>query len=73
MGLYLLNSAAVAVLSTVVVMALAIPAAYALSVRKVRRWTDALFFVISTRFMPFAAVIIPIFLLLRESSACWTT
>ncbi|TDT34271.1 carbohydrate ABC transporter permease [Naumannella halotolerans] len=66
MGLYLLNSAAVAVLSTVVVMALAIPAAYALSVRKVRRWTDALFFVISTRFMPFAAVIIPIFLLLRE-------
>lgn len=67
MGVHLLNSAALSILSTVVVMALAIPAAYALSVRKVKKWTDVLFFVISTRFMPFAAVIIPIFLLLRQA------
>ncbi|MGY4719705.1 carbohydrate ABC transporter permease [Naumannella cuiyingiana] len=66
MGLYLLNSAAVSIGSTIVVMALAIPAAYALSVRRISKWSDALFFVISTRFMPFAAVIIPIFLLLRQ-------
>lgn len=66
MGLYLANSAAVSILSTVVVMALAIPAAYALSVRPIGRWQDALFFFISTRFMPVAASIIPVFLLLRS-------
>ncbi|GAB3759931.1 carbohydrate ABC transporter permease [Microlunatus parietis] len=65
MGLYLANSAAVSILSTLVVMALAIPAAYALSVRPIGRWQDALFFFISTRFMPVAASIIPVFLLLR--------
>ncbi len=66
MGLYLLNSFFVAVLSTVVVMLLAIPAAYALSVRPIGRWQDALFFFISTKFMPVAASIIPVFLLLRS-------
>jgi sorbitol/mannitol transport system permease protein len=65
MGLYLANSAAVSILSTVAVMALAIPAAYALSVRPITKWRDALFFFISTKFMPIAASIIPIFLLLR--------
>ena len=66
MGLYLLNSFFVAVLSTIVVMLLAIPAAYALSVRPIGRWQDALFFFISTKFMPVAASIIPVFLLLRS-------
>lgn len=65
MGLYLANSAAVSVLSTLAVMALAIGASYALSVRRIGRWQDALFFFISTKFMPLAAIIIPIFLLLR--------
>ncbi|MET0693085.1 MAG: carbohydrate ABC transporter permease, partial [Propionibacteriaceae bacterium] len=65
MGLYLANSAAVAILSTIAVMALAIPAAYALSVRPIGKWQDALFFFISTKFMPVAASIIPVFLLLR--------
>jgi sorbitol/mannitol transport system permease protein len=66
MGLYLLNSLFVAVLSTVVVMMLAIPAAYALSVRPIGRWQDGLFFFISTKFLPVAASIIPVFLLLRS-------
>jgi sorbitol/mannitol transport system permease protein len=65
MGLYLLNSLFVSVLSTVVVMGLAIPAAYALSVRPIGKWRDGLFFFISTKFMPVAAAIIPVFLLLR--------
>ena len=65
MGLYLANSAALSILSTVAVMLLAIPAAYALSVRPIGRWQDALFFFISTKFMPVAASIIPVFLLLR--------
>jgi polyol transport system permease protein len=66
MGLYLLNSLFVAVLSTVIVMLLAIPAAYALSVRPIGRWQDGLFFFISTKFLPVAASIIPVFLLLRS-------
>ncbi len=66
MGLYLLNSLFVSVLSTLVVMALAIPAAYALSVRPIGKWQDALFFFISTKFMPVAASIIPVFLLFRS-------
>ena len=66
MGLYLLNSLFVSVLSTVVVMLLAIPAAYALSVRPIGRWQDGLFFFISTKFLPVAASIIPVFLLLRS-------
>lgn len=65
MGLYLANSAALSILSTVLVMGLAIPAAYALSVRPIGKWQDALFFFISTKFMPVAASIIPVFLLLR--------
>lgn len=65
MALYLANSAAVSILSTIAVMALAIPAAYALSVRPIGKWRDALFFFISTKFMPVAASIIPVFLLLR--------
>jgi sorbitol/mannitol transport system permease protein len=65
MGLHLLNSLFVSVLSTVAVMGLAIPAAYALSVRPIGKWQDALFFFISTKFMPVAASIIPVFLLLR--------
>ncbi|MFX4273846.1 carbohydrate ABC transporter permease [Propionibacteriaceae bacterium Y1685] len=67
MGLYLANSFAVAILSTIAVMLLAIPAAYALSVRRIGKWSDALFFFISTRFMPIAAVIVPIFLALRAT------
>jgi polyol transport system permease protein len=65
MALYLLNSLFLAVGSTIVVMLLAIPAAYALSVRPIIRWRDGLFFFISTKFMPIAASIIPVFLLLR--------
>ena len=47
-------------------MLLAIPAAYALSVRPIGRWQDGLFFFISTKFLPVAASIIPVFLLLRS-------
>ncbi|MBO0812987.1 MAG: carbohydrate ABC transporter permease, partial [Microlunatus sp.] len=69
MGIYLANSAALSIFSTVAVMALAIPAAYGLSVRRVKRWQDLLFFFISTKFMPVAASIIPVFLLLRVIGA----
>ncbi len=69
MAPYLINSATASIFSTVVVLVLAIPAAYALSVRPIPRTRDALFFFISTRFMPVAAAIIPIYLLLQTLGA----
>lgn len=66
---YLANSLTASVMSTVIVLLLAIPAAYGLSVRPLIKSTDALFFFISTRFMPIAAAIIPIYLLLQNLGA----
>ena len=68
-AIYLINSLTASVMSTLIVLALAIPAAYGLSIRPIVKWTDALFFFISTRFMPIAAAIIPIYLLLRNLGA----
>ena len=65
LSIYLLNSLTSSVLSTLIVLALAIPAAYALSVRPIKKWRDALFFFISTRFMPIAASVIPVYLILK--------
>jgi len=66
---YLTNSLTASVMSTLIVLLLAVPAAYGLSVRPLIRSSDALFFFISTRFMPVAAAIIPIYLLLQNFGA----
>jgi len=58
----LLNSLTASVLSTIIVLLLAIPAAYALSIRPVRKWTDVLFFFLSTRMLPAVAGLLPIYL-----------
>ncbi len=58
----LLNSVTASVLSTVVVLVFAIPAAYALSIRPVRKWTDVLFFFLSTKMLPVVAGLLPIYL-----------
>lgn len=63
---YLINSFSASIGSTILVMLLAIPAAYALSVRPIKKWSDMLFFFISTRFMPVAASIIPVYLVLQS-------
>jgi sorbitol/mannitol transport system permease protein len=60
------NSAVVVIVSTLVVLALAIPAAYALAVRPVEKWRDILFFFISTKFLPVVASILPIWILARN-------
>jgi polyol transport system permease protein len=65
-GEALANSAVIVILSTLIVLALAIPAAYALAIRPVRKWRDALFFFISTKFLPVVAAILPIWILARE-------
>ena len=60
------NSAVVVLISTVIVLALAVPAAYALAIRPVHKWRDVLFFFISTKFLPVVASILPIWILARE-------
>ena len=60
------NSLLASVLSTVLVLCLAIPAAYALSVRPVRKWTDVMFFFLSTKFLPVAAGIVPLFIIAKQ-------
>ena len=55
------NSLVVVVVSTIIVMLLALPAAYALAIRPVPKWKDVLFFFISTKFLPIVASIFPIY------------
>jgi sorbitol/mannitol transport system permease protein len=58
----LLNSLTASVISTVLVLLLAIPAAYALSIRPVRKWTDVMFFFLSTKMLPVVAGLLPLYL-----------
>ncbi|HTE63334.1 MAG TPA: carbohydrate ABC transporter permease [Solirubrobacteraceae bacterium] len=60
------NSAVVVVVSTLIVLTLAIPAAYALAIRPVAKWRDVLFFFISTKFLPVVAAILPVWILARN-------
>ena len=41
---------------------LAIPAAYALSIRPVQKWTDVMFFFLSTKMLPVVAGLLPLYL-----------
>jgi sorbitol/mannitol transport system permease protein len=60
------NSAVVVVVSTLIVLTLAIPAAYALAIRPVAKWRDVLFFFISTKFLPVVAAILPVWILAKS-------
>jgi sorbitol/mannitol transport system permease protein len=62
----LLNSLTASVLSTVLVLLLAFPAAYALSIRPVKKWTDVLFFFLSTKMLPIVAGILPLYLFAQK-------
>jgi sorbitol/mannitol transport system permease protein len=62
----LINSASASILSTIFVLVLAIPAAYALSIRPVRKWTDVLFFFLSTKMLPVVAGLLPIYLIAQN-------
>lgn len=63
---FFINSAIASLGSTLLVLVLGLPAAYALSIRPVARSRDFLFFFISTRFLPFAASLVPLYLLARD-------
>jgi sorbitol/mannitol transport system permease protein len=65
-GEALTNSVVIVLVSTLIVLALAIPAAYALAIKPVHKWRDVLFFFISTKFLPVVASILPIWILARE-------
>lgn len=56
------NSLTASILSTILVIALAFPAAYALSIKPVKKWTDVLFFFLSTKMLPVVAGLLPIYL-----------
>ncbi len=66
------NSAVASLGSTALVMLLAIPAAYALALRPPQKWRDILFFFISTKFLPPAGVIVPLYIIFREASLLGT-
>ena len=63
---FFINSAIASLGYTFLVLVLGLPAAYALSIRPVKRTQDVLFFFISTRFLPFAASLVPLYLLARD-------
>ena len=63
MGPYLEHSTIATIGSTVLVLVLAVPAAYALAIRPVKHWRDGLFFFISTKMLPIVAAIGPLYVI----------
>jgi sorbitol/mannitol transport system permease protein len=63
MGPFLTHSLIATTVSTVLVLLLGVPAAYALSVHPVEHWRDGLFFFISTKMLPIVAVIGPLYVI----------
>ena len=66
---YLLNSAQASLISTLLVLLLATPAAYALSIRPVEKWSDVMFFFLSTKMLPMVAGLLPIYLIAKQLGA----
>ncbi len=74
-GSYFLNSLIATGVSTLLVIVLAVPASYALSIRPVKKTQDVLFFFISTKMLPVVAVIMPIYVIagqLKVLDNIWT-
>jgi sorbitol/mannitol transport system permease protein len=63
---YFQHSIIIVALSTALVLLLALPAAYALSIAPVHAWKDALFFFISTKMLPVAGSIVAIYVIARD-------
>src|SRR5438128_4749485 len=63
-GAYLANSVIASVVSTAIALLLGIPAAYSMVFQMSKKGSDdMLFFVLSTRFMPFAAILVLLFVI----------
>jgi sorbitol/mannitol transport system permease protein len=63
---YLEHSITITLISTLIVITLALPAAYALSIRPIRKWRDASFFFISTKMLPIVGAIIPVYVIVKN-------
>jgi sorbitol/mannitol transport system permease protein len=63
MSPFLTHSVLATLGSTALVLLLGLPAAYALSMRPVKRWRDGLFFFISTKMLPIVAAIGPLYVI----------
>jgi sorbitol/mannitol transport system permease protein len=63
---YFINSATASIMSVILVIILATPAAYALSIARVPKWRDGLFFFMSTRMMPAVASILPLYIIAKN-------
>jgi sorbitol/mannitol transport system permease protein len=61
------NSLTASILSTALVILLAFPAAYALSIKPVKKWTDVMFFFLSTKMLPVVAGLLPVYLFAQFS------
>ncbi len=66
------NSIIASLVSTALVMVLGTPAAYALALHPPKRTKDVLFFFISTRFLPPAGVIVPLYIIFRDANLLGT-
>jgi sorbitol/mannitol transport system permease protein len=62
----LINSLTASIVATLLVLALSIPAAYALSIKPVRKWSDVMFFFLSTKMLPAVAGLLPIYLIAKN-------
>jgi len=62
-GPYVTHSLIATTVSTLLVLLLGVPAAYALSVYPIKHWRDGLFFFISTKMLPIVAVIGPLYVI----------
>ena len=63
---FLINSMTASVVSTLLVLVLTVPAAYALSIKPVEKWTDVMFFFLSTKFLPPIAALLPVYLIVKQ-------
>jgi sorbitol/mannitol transport system permease protein len=62
----LINSLTASISATLLVLILSIPAAYALSIKPVRKWSDVMFFFLSTKMLPAVAGLLPIYLIAKN-------
>src|SRR5579859_350107 len=60
------RSVLVVVGSTLLVLLLAVPCAYALAFRMIEGWRDTLFFFISTKFLPPVGIIVPVYIIMNN-------
>ncbi|MFI5756367.1 carbohydrate ABC transporter permease [Streptomyces sp. NPDC051569] len=63
----LINSVTASLFSTLFVLVLALPAAYALSIKRVEKWTDVMFFFLSTKMLPVVAGLLPVYLFAKNA------